>query len=147
MKKYVGVIAAGVAGVFTYIGFALHNFVNAYGGIAGYDLVGESTTGAPAGFAMYKIFGIIALIAAGLALVSAVVLLLKELGVIKANFNFGMCNNIVLSVLAGALVLALIGALIFAGKVSMTVSAWLWITVILAACACTCGWLLGRKKA
>ena len=129
MKKFIGAICAGVAGILTFIWLCLSWFavkmtisgvevegmkasgwqIIADKGLAsGYEvehLFSETFKGA---YTAYKIIAIIALVAAALLAVMAVVMILKNLNVIKCKFNLSLVNNSLLSVLAIAAVALLV---------------------------------------
>jgi len=179
MKKFIGTICAGLAGVLTFVWFCLSWFavkMTALGvdtepiKATGYQSIadkcsamGETAEGFfsetfEGAYVAYRIIAIIALVAAALLVVMSVIMLLKNLNVIKCKFNFSLINNILLSVLAVAsiallVILFLMGAGIIkemgpmpAGyDVSAVPQIGAWLTTVIAVVACGCGWALARK--
>ena len=84
----------------------------------------------------------------------AVVMLLKNLGVLKFNFNMSLVNNILLAALVVCTLVAIIGLFVMNSKMKMsghgmTVSYFpavgAWLQLVVGAAACGCGWALARK--
>ena len=129
MKKFIGAICSGVAGIVTLVMLCFDWFVQK--GIvagevvntakaSGWELIANKVTeeghtyeGAfdafKGAYTLHRVFAIIMLVVAILLIVSAVVLLLKNLNVIKCKFNFSLVNNVLLTVFAVAVLGALAG--------------------------------------
>ena len=142
MKKFIGAICSGVAGILTLVMLCFDWFVQKQT-MAG-ELIGEAkATGwnlitnkitidgytlenafeeFKGAYVLHRVFAIIMLIVAILLIVSAVVLLLKNLNVIKSKFNFNKVNNILLTVFAVAVLGALVGIGVMAIGASKTVA-------------------------
>ena len=162
MKKFIGPICSFVAGIFTFIFLSIANFVvtvsylgfSASESSTAWDMIKESAD--VKGYGLFKVSTIFLIILACLLIVSGVILLLKNLGILKVKINFSIINNIILSAFAFFAVLALIGLFIMGGEVSvaeegikMTATAGVgaWLNVILGAAACALAWIFARKDA
>ena len=171
MKKFVGAICSGAAGLLTFVWLCLPWLTQkiTMGDLSekvtfsGWNLITNRYEGQKAGFETFKgaytlhrVFAIIALIAACLLVAYAVVLLLKRLNVLKFNFKFNLVNNILLTVLAGAVLVAVVGVVVMAAAalkelgnpdyLSIYASVGAWLSLVVAAAACVCGWVLARKE-
>lgn len=171
MKKFIGAICSGVAGILTFVWLSLGwltTSVSVMGvstktSITGWNLITNKVDGEPAGFEMFKgaytlhrIGAIVMLVVACLLIVSAVIMLLKSLNVIKAGFNFSLVNNILLTVFVVAVVLALVGVIIMAAAalkemgnpeyLKMYAGVGAWLALAFSVVACGCGWALARKS-
>ena len=175
MKKFIGAICSGVAGVVTLIMLCFDWMVAkvTMAGetmleqkLTGWNLLTNKMKGESAGmetfkgaYTLYKVAAIIMLIVAILLIAYAVVLLLKNLNVIKFNFKFNLVNNILLTVLVATIVAAFAAIAIMAinfvkeasepayelvAKMFPAVCA--WIALAVSAAACACGWALTRKS-
>jgi len=142
MKKFIGAICSGVAGILTLVMLSFDWFVRKQ--TAAGELMGEAkATGwnlitnkvtvdghtfenafeeFKGAYVLHRVFAIIMLVVAILLIVSAVVLLLKNLNVIKCKFNFSRVNNILLTVLAVSVLGALVGIGVMAIGAAKTVA-------------------------
>ena len=173
MKKYLGSIISGAIGILTFVFLSIPQFVmsSEMMDIAekknAWDFFNADAAEAMNeinGFGFYK-FAVIALaIVAGLLIVSAVLMLLKNLSVLKLNINLNMINNIVLAVYALVAILALIAFFVLGadmkavmgeeviamieamgGSVYLGPAAGAWINASIGAVGCAAGWLFARK--
>ena len=171
MKKFIGAICSGAAGLLTFVWLCLPWFTQkvTMGGesekmtFSGWNLLTNTYEGEKAGFEVFKgaytlhrVFAIIALVVACLLVAYAVVLVLKNLNVIKFNFKFNFVNNIALSVFAAVVLMAVVGVIVIAVAalkemgnpeyLSMYASVGAWLSLVSAAAACACGWVFARKE-
>lgn len=171
MKKFIGAICSGVAGILTFVWLSLDWFTQKFTmgsltekeGITGWNLITNKVEGEPAGLEMFKgaytlhrVAAIAMLVIACLLIVSAVVLLLKNLNVIKCKFNFNIVNNILLTLFVVAVILAIVGVSIMGSELckalgnSEGLSAYAgigaWLALAFSVVACGCGWALARKS-
>ena len=175
MKKFIGAICSGAAGLLTFIWLSLPWFATSTEGMkmtaSGWQLIANKATIKGEGMSMViedvftefkaaytlsKVFAIIALVVACLLVAYAVVLVLKNLNVIKFNFKFNLVNNIALSVFAAVVLMAVVGVVIMAiaglkemgnpDGLSMYASVGAWLSLVSAAAACACGWVFARKE-
>ena len=178
MKKFIGAICSAVAGILTFIMLCFDWFVqkNYFLG----ELVGErSATGwelisnkvkmdkyvvegafddFKGAYVLHRVFAIIMLVVAVLLIVSAIILFLKNLNVIKSKFNFNKVNNILLTVFAVVVLIALAGIGVMAlgaakevadldgYKISIFPAVCAWIQLAVSVVACGCGWAFARKN-
>ena len=170
MKKFIGAICSGVAGILTFVWLSLDWFTQKMtmgsltekDGLTGWNLITNKVEGEPACLEMFKgaytlhrVAAIVMLVVACLLIVSAVVLLLKNLNVIKCKFNFSLVNNILLTVFVVAVVLAIVGVTIMGNELCKAIgnpegfsayaSVGAWLALAFSVVACGCGWALARK--
>jgi len=162
MKKYLGAICSAVAGIVTFIFLALNwltakvssGYSSASGkeSVSGWDLLKESRE--VEGYTLYKLSAIVMIVLASILIISAVVLILQNLNVLKFKFNFNLINNIILTVFALFVILAVVGALIMAGDMSesamgvsikCSVAIGGWLMAIVGIASCVTSWLTSRK--
>ena len=162
MKKYLGAICSAVAGIVTFIFLALnwltakvssgYSSVSDKEGVSGWDLLKESSE--VEGYTLYKLSAIVMIVLASILIISAVVLILQNLNVLKFKFNFNLINNIILTVFALFVILAVVGALIMAGDMSesamgvsikCSVAIGGWLMAIVGIASCVTSWLTSRK--
>lgn len=159
MKKFIGAICSAAAGILTFILLALNWMtakismgVNEKSSVSGWDLLKDNSD--VKGFTLYKLSAIIMIILASVLIISAVVLILQNLKVLKFKFNFNLINNIILTVFALFVILAVIGALIMAGEMSesalgvsinCSVAIGGWLMAIVGIASCVTSWLTSRK--
>ncbi len=171
MKKFIGAICSAVAGILTFIWLSLDWCVAGPKAnkmeFSGWELIANKHTEGKVtiknffteqikfeGYKMARVFAIIMLVVACLLIVSAVVMLLKNLNVLKVKLNLSLINNILLAVFVAALVLTVIGLLIMRADILDKASTWscyagvgLYLQAVTAVAACACGWALARKDA
>lgn len=156
MKKFVGAICSAVAGLVAIIMLSLNwctlkmgSFKQSY---TGWELIEDEFKSFKEldGYVMYKIFAIVLFVVAIILLVSALLMLLKSLNVLKLNINLSFINNILLSVLVLAVILALVGLLIMSKDdmlegIKCFAAVGAWVTLVVSIVACGAGWALARK--
>lgn len=147
IMKFVGSISSLVAGVFTFIFFSIAHMSMGSLSSNGWDLIQQSSSGAPNGFVLYKIFGIASIAIACVLIIMGIMLLLKDLNVLKVKFNLNFLNNIMLTVFCLCVVLAFIGDVVMCSESSyVNVGAGMWLLLAFSVVACLLGWLLTRKE-
>lgn len=166
MKKFIGAICSGVAGILTLVMLCL-NWYTSEGlregelKFTGWELLADKSgylaKTYEIGYTLFKIFAIIAVVVAVLLILMAIIMLLKNLNVIKCKFNFSIINNILLTILViVSIVLVIVLSIMGNGyvaeyekfklvaKASASVGAWL--ALAFSVVACGCGWALARKS-
>ena len=159
MKKYIGAICSAAAGILTFILLILNwmtakisTVANEKSSVSGWDLLKDNSD--VKGFTLYKLSAIVMIIVASVLIISAVVLILQNLKVLKFKFNLNLINNIILTVFALFVILAVIGALVMAGEMSASalgvsvkcsVAIGGWLMAIVGIAACVTSWLTSRK--
>jgi len=168
MKKWLGVIFSGALGILTFVFLSVSNFVSkaTFGSeterntVNAWDLLKDGTEGMDVkGYTLFKIFAIALIVVAIILVLYAVVLALKNLNVLKINFNLNLINNILLSVFAFCAIMAIValfimgndmqsilGPLAEAAGVSYKVYPGFgaWANTVLGIAGCACGWALAR---
>ena len=123
MKKYIGAISSALMGILTFVflGLAWMSTKISAAGIStdptstsAYDLIKESSE--VDGFTLYKVFTIIAIVVACLLIVSAVIMILRNLNVLKFKFSMNLINNILLILFLVCVVVAIIGLIMMCGE-------------------------------
>ena len=170
MKKFLGAIISGAAGVLGFILMSLdwatlkikslvlgkNVFNESY---TGWDLIKDANDAMSEmdGYMIYKIFAIIMLVISALLIVFAVIMLLKSLGIIKGKFNLSAINNILLTLFLVCSIVAIIGLVIMGNdfvdantvenlaKASYVAGVGLWLTLATGVIATALGWSLARK--
>ena len=165
MKKWIAPICSAVVGILSFVMLCLDwSFLKVtYGETtfvdkkwSGWDLIRNTDNfNELEGYTLFKVAAIIMLIVAVVAIIAAIVLLLNNLNVIKLNLNLNLINNIVLSVLVLAVILAFVGLLIMRAdilkdieepiKASCFAHVGAWLQLAISVVACSLGWALGRK--
>ena len=159
MKKYIGAICSAAAGILTFILLILNwmtakisTVANEKSSVSGWDLLKDNSD--VKGFTLYKLSAIVMIIVASVLIISAFVLILQNLKVLKFKFNLNLINNIILTVFALFVILAVIGALVMAGEMSASalgvsvkcsVAIGGWLMAIVGIAACVTSWLTSRK--
>ena len=169
MKKYLGAMISGLVGILTFVFLSIPQFVmssemmdiaekkNAWDF---FDADAAEAMSEINGFGFYK-FAVIALaIVAGLLIVCAAIMLLKN--VLKLKFNLNMINNIVLAAFAVLAVCALIALFVIKSDmmsmlselamgadisemISINPGIGAWFNVVIGVVGCAAGWLFARK--
>lgn len=125
MKKYIGAISSALMGILTFIflGLAWMSTKISAAGIStdtastsAYDLIKESSE--VDGFTLYKVFTIIAIVVACLLIVSAIIMILRNLNILKFKFSMNLINNILLILFLVCVVVAIIGLIMMCGELS-----------------------------
>ena len=159
MKKWLGTICSAAVAVLAFVflsipqwviktteGIEYRQTVNAW------DMIKEET-GEIAGYGFYK-FAVIALIVvACLLAVWAVVLLLKNLNVLKLKFNLALVNNILLAVFAVLAICAVIALFVMGGDIIpdnakgvFAGPSWgAWLNAAVGVVAAAGGWVFARE--
>ena len=123
MKKYIGAISSALMGILTFVflGLAWMSTKISAAGIStdpastsAYDLIKESNE--VDGFTLYKVFTIIAIVVACLLIVSAIIMILRNLNILKFKFSMNLINNILLILFLVCVVVALIGLIMMCGE-------------------------------
>ena len=173
MKKYLGAIISGLVGILTFVFLSIANFAQkaTIGGetqketLTAWDLFNEEKTvmfemlDISTGFAKFCVIALA--VVAGLLIVCAVVMLLKN--VLKLKLNLNMINNIVLAAYALVAVLAVIAFFVMGadmkelagefitmieaagGSVYFGPAAGAWVNASVGVVGCAAGWLFARK--
>ena len=175
MKKYLGAIISGLVGILTFVFLSIVNFTQkaTIGGetqketLTAWDLFNEEKTtmfemlDISTGFAKFCVIALA--IVAGLLIVCAVVMLLKN--VLKLKLNLNMINNIVLAAYALVAVLAVIAFFALGnsmlshellkaeveaikamkGSIYIGPAVGAWINASIGVVGCAAGWLFARK--
>ncbi len=122
MKKFIGAISSAVMGALAFVFFALAAMtqkmtigsVSDSESFSAWDMLEYKIAKMDSiGFTIYKIATIAMIVVACLLILSAVVLLLKNLNVFKTKINFTLINNILLAVFAGLALVAVIAMFVF----------------------------------
>ena len=105
MKKYLNLVVTGLATILTFVFLALPFAANKVISMSGYDFIifDEGTY-----VTIYAICAILLLVAAGLTLVTCVLQLLKQLNVLKVNFDLNKVLKIATLVMAVFAVVCLV---------------------------------------
>lgn len=110
MKKYLNLVLTALASVLTFVFFALP-FMGVEGfSVSGYDAI---TFEGNAVLTIYAICAIVLLVAAGLTFVVCVLQLLKQLNVLKVNFDLNKVLKIATLVLAVLAVVCLVMNIVY----------------------------------
>lgn len=126
MRKYIGAVSSALMGILTFVflGLAWMSTKISAAGVStdpastsAYDLIKESSE--VDGFTLYKVFTIIAIVVACLLIVSAVIMILRNLKILKFKFNMNLINNILLILFLVCVVVAIIGLIIMCGEMSV----------------------------
>lgn len=127
MRKYIGAVCSALMGILTFVFLGLNwmsTRTSAVGvtsdpvSINAYDLINESME--VDGFTLYKVFTIIAIVVACLLIVSAVIMILRNLNILKFKFSMNLINNILLILFLVCVVVGLIGLIMMCGEMSGT---------------------------
>jgi hypothetical protein len=121
MKKWLGTICSFAVAALSFVFLSIAQFVmkmssklvNERTTSNAWDLINETSENSPAGFGFYKFATITLIVIACLLAVWAIVLLLKNLGVLKLKFNLALVNNILLALFAIFAICALIALFVF----------------------------------
>ncbi len=154
MKKWLGMISSAAAGVLGFVFLALASFyqkitmvgVSSSDTFNAYDLIKESADNIK-GFGLYKAFTIILIVVAALLIAWALVLLLKNLKVLKIKFNVNIVNIALLTLFAVSAIVSIIALFVMGGdfavnvggsgvKAGPAIGAWLNLAVGVLALVC-----------
>ena len=173
MKKYLGAIVSGLVGILTFVFLSIPNFVakmsyesetqretlSAWQLLNSEDAELLEQAGVNPGFAKFCVIALA--IVAGLLIVCAAIMLLKN--VLKLKLNLNMINNIVLAAYALVAVLAVIAFFVMGadmkelagefitmieaagGSVYFGPAAGAWVNASVGVVGCAAGWLFARK--
>ncbi len=127
MKKLLSSIASIATGVLTFVFLSIPCFVTkiTVAGVttsesaSGWELLKEEAS--IEGYTLFKIFAIVALIIACLLIISGLITLLQQLGIVKSKLNFCLINSILLALYTISSVVAMIGVIIMGNKTSLEV--------------------------
>jgi hypothetical protein len=163
MKKYIGAICSAAAGILTFVFLALHWMsmkmtveainLSEKDGVSGWDLLKDGSSKVK-GYTLFKISTIIMIVVASVLILSAIIMILRNLNILKFKFNFNMINNMLLSALVVVVALAIVGIFIMAGESSVSIggteisayaSVGAWLMAAVAVVACAAGWVTSRK--
>jgi len=131
MKKYLGSFLSFVGGALVYVFFSLNTFVSmtTIGNsthkeyINGWDLIKDESSNLD-GYTIFKIASIVALVLAGLAILSAIILALKNAKVFKSKLNLNFVNQLIMVLLAVALIVSLIALFVMGGALTNSLIKW-----------------------
>lgn len=162
MKKFIGPCIAFLLGGLTFLFLSVTNLVSK----VTVSLLGTATVKETAweimenydssvdGYVLYKIGVIAMIVLASLLVISSVVLLLKNLNVIKSNkINFNLINNILLTVFVGVTLLAFIGTIVITAYLtsdayviasSASIGVGMWLALVFSIVGCVCAWIFAR---
>lgn len=125
MRKYIGAVSSALMGILTFVFLSLPTMSTEYSAfgltsdpqnLSGWDLLKKSWE--VDGFTLYKVFTIIAIVVACLLIISAVIMILRNLKVLKFKFSMNLINNILLILFLVCVVVALVGLIMVCGKIS-----------------------------
>lgn len=169
MKKFIGAICSGFAGVLTLVMMCFTWYTSnspiLFGGhgelkFTGWQILADEggylAKTYESGYTLFKVFAIIAIVVAALLILMSIVLVLKNLKILKVKFNFNIINNVLLTVLAVlAIVLPIILCVMANGYIdtfakynivaTAGTTAAVWIQLAVSVLLCGCGWALARK--
>ena len=164
MKKWLGTICSAAVAVLTFVFLSIPQFVSKSDVLDVrqtcnlWDFFTEENSvlfEEISGYGFYKFAAIALIVVACLLAVWAVVLLLKNLGVLKLKFNLALVNNILLAVAFVLAVCALIALFVMGGDMLEGAPAALelyagpswgaFLNVGFAAVAAACGWIFARE--
>lgn len=122
MRKYIGAVSSALMGILTFVFLGLNWMSTQLGSLdptstSAYDLIKESIE--VDGFTLYKVFTIIAIVVACLLIISAIIMILRNLKILKFKFNMNLINNILLILFLVCVVVAIIGLIIMCGEMSV----------------------------
>ena len=142
MKKYLNLVVTGLASVLTFVFLALSAAVNKLASMSGYDLI---TFEFDTELIIYAICAIVLLVVAGLTFVACILQLLKQLNVLKVNFDFNKVLKIATLVMAVLAIVCLVMNIIYVAgladfQVGLGVA--LIFTVIVHVAAAVCRFLV-----
>lgn len=163
MKKFIGPALAFLLGGLTFLFLSVTNLVSK----VTVSLLGTATlkenaweimenyTSDVDGYVLYKI-GVIALIVlASLLVISSVLLLLKNLNIIKSSkLNFNLINNILLTIFVGTTILTFIGSIVMTSYLSSdayiiassaSIGVGMWLALVLNIIGCVLAWIFTRN--
>jgi hypothetical protein len=163
MKKWLGTICSFAVAALSFVFLSIAQFVMKYSSKLvnereasnAWELLDNTSKNPPAGFGFYKFATITLIVIACLLAVWAIVLLLKNLGVLKLKFNLALVNNILLALFAIFAICALIALFVMGGDMLADAPAnieayagpsWgAFLNVGFAAVAAACGWIFARE--
>ena len=123
MKKYIGAISSALMGILTFVFLSLPTMSTEYSAfgltsdpqnLSGWDLLKKSWE--VDGFTLYKVFTIIAIVVACLLIISAVIMILRNLKVLKFKFSMNLINNILLILFLVCAIVAFVGLVQMCGS-------------------------------
>lgn len=122
MKKFIGAICSIASAGLLFLFLSLSNLVsttiatNVTTSMTGWDILQLNTE--TNGLLLYKIFAIVAIVLAVLLIISALLLLLQNFGLLKVKINFNLINNALLFVFMASAVVMLVAGILMAGAMS-----------------------------
>ena len=123
MRKYIGAISSALMGILTFVFLSLPTMSTEYSAfgltsdpqnLSGWDLLKKSWE--VDGFTLYKVFTIIAIVVACLLIISAVIMILRNLKVLKFKFSMNLINNILLILFLVCAIVAFVGLVQMCGS-------------------------------
>ena len=158
MKKWLGTICSFATAALIFVFLSIPQFVmksttdlvEFRQAFNAWDLLEQTSEGAPNGFGFYKFATIALIVVACLLAVWGIVLLLQNLGVLKVKFNLALVNNILLAVAFVLAVCALIALFVMGGDAGIegffVGPSWgAWLNAAVALVAAVCGWVFARE--
>lgn len=129
MRKYIGAVSSALMGILTFVFFALawkttqvmagDTKIGDPTSVSGYDIINNEPLLEPDGYTLFKVFAIIAMVVACLLIISAIIMILRNLKILKFKFNMNLINNILLILFLVCVVVAIIGLIIMCGEMSV----------------------------
>lgn len=126
MKKLFSAIASIATAVLTFVFLSIpcltYNTALTENGYTGWQMLGdEGVTNIIAeidGYTLFKIFAIIAMVVACLLVITGLITLLQQFGIVKSKMNFCLINSILLALFTIVALVAMIGAITIGSKLS-----------------------------
>ena len=146
--KYISGLLGIITGGLVFLFFSLTCFSDLSGNYTGWDFLSLNTDAS--GRLLFKIFGIVALVLAGLSIFLSIFLLLDDCGVIrvKSKLNFHVANNALLTLFLFSVVMAFIGLIIFQSNYELTkasIGVGMWLTLFVSLATCLLAWMFGSN--
>ncbi|MBQ8615645.1 MAG: hypothetical protein IJ415_03675 [Clostridia bacterium] len=166
MKKFLGAICSGATAVLMFIFLSIPCFVEkttmTLGGletsekasVTGWELLKDLSSDVN-GAVLYKIFAIAMIVIASLLILTAIILILQQVKVLKSKFGFDFVNKLLLTAFVLCAIMVTIAIFIIAGDASgevlnVTVKCYagvgIWLNLAVGIVACIIAWLLKNKK-
>lgn len=118
MRKYIGAVSSALMGILTFVFLSLNQMVtklsagdySSEGSSSNaWDIIKTEPVIEQDGYTLYKVFTIIAIVLACLLIISAVVMILRNLKVLKFKFSMNLINNILLILFLVCAIVAFVG--------------------------------------
>ncbi len=157
MKKFLGAICAMATGALAFVFLSISTLFMKYsmGGFSESDSSNawDIITGGPANDAsgdLLRVSLIVILVVACLLVLWGLLVLFKNLGILKIKANLSLVTNLLLTLFTLFVVLALIGALVYCSKVTVpgrtsTAGVGIYLNLVVGLAACVLCWIFARK--